>query len=275
MKVKAAKAKRISSVPCTQTWRVFFSKPLCSSYHFVFQVFLSLSPSLSFSLCFSQLRCCCVVVVSPACLPSCLGFRTLCRKAFLVIHPSLLGFPYSLTGSSLLSSSLSLSLSLSSSVTHAKERQPATRNRRPPGGSAVGWYCLLCFDARSLLSKGLLPSPLTQSLLAHCSPAALPLLLSSSLFSSLLSSFFFLGIPFSFISPSKPSDFVGFCSNVWFSTQRKIRVLDACAPSPSSDEKGNKYNAISAQKEEKRDGQNPETLSLQFFIFSFQVLGKR
>ena len=181
-------------------------------------------------------------------------------------------FSYRVLSSLFFSLSLSLSLSLSSSVTHAKERQPATRNRRPPGGSAVGWYCLLCFDARSLLSKGLLPSPLTQSLLAHCSPAALPLLLS--LLSS-LSSFFFLGIPFSLISPSKPSDFVGFCSNVWFSTQRKIRVLDTCAPSPSSDEKGNKYNAISAQKEEKRDGQNPETLSLQFFIFSFQVLGKR
>ena len=182
-----------SNVACFFFQTTLFFVSLCLS-----SISLSLSPSLSFSLCFSQLRCCCVVVVSPACLPSCLGFRTLCRKAFLVIHPSLLGFPYSVTGSSLLSSSLfsllsSLSLSLSSSVTHAKERQPATRNRRPPGGSAVGWYCLLCFDARSLLSKGLLPSPLTQSLLAHCSPAALPLLLS------LLSSFFFLGIPFSFI----------------------------------------------------------------------------
>ena len=179
-------------------------------------------------------------------------------------------FSYRVLSSLFFSLSLSLSLSLSPPPSHTQKsasQPPATGGLQvavQSGGIACSastlalFYQRACSLHRSLNLYSLTARP------RRC-----------LFFFSLLSSLFFLGIPFSIISPSKPSDFVGFCSNVWFSTQRKIRVLDTCAPSPSSDEKGNKYNAISAQKEEKRDGQNPETLSLQFFIFSFQVLGKR
>ena len=167
-------------------------------------------------------------------------------------------FSYRVLSSLFFSLSLSLSLSLSPPPSHTQKsasQPPATGGLQvavQSGGIACSASTLALFYQRAC--------SLHRSLNLY-SLTARP---RRCLFFSLLLS-----------SPSKPSDFVGFCSNVWFSTQRKIRVLDACAPSPSSDEKGNKYNAISAQKEEKRDGQNPETLSLQFFIFSFQVLGKR